>query len=64
MNWYKKALSFEEATDHMEKVLGLGKYQAPPLTKEEKAEKQKNRKPRLPYHSMDMGEYEGEDDGW
>jgi len=68
MNWFKKAqemtAEMEAVKDHLERVLGLGKYTPPPLTEEEKAEKKRNRKPREPMHSMDMGEYEGEDDGW
>lgn len=64
MNWYKRALNIEEVKDHWEKVLGLGKYQPPPMTDEDRENWKKNRKPRDSYHSMDMGEYEGDDDGW
>jgi hypothetical protein len=64
MNWYKKALNIEEVKDHWEKCLGLGKYTPEPMTDEDRENWKKNRKPREPQHSMDMGEYEGDDDGW
>lgn len=54
----------ENLKDQLEKMLGLGKYKPKPITKEEREKRRKNRKPRDSQHSMDMGEYEGDDDGW
>ena len=64
MDWNKKAQDMEVAKDHLEKELGLGKYLPPSMTNEDRENWKKNRKPREPEHSMDMGDYEGEDDGW
>ena len=63
MNWFKRS-QLSEVKDHLERILGLGEYKPEPMSEEEKAEWKKNRKPREPMHSMDMGDYEGEDDGW
>lgn len=56
--------SIADMKEHLDKVLGLGKYKPAPMTEEEKAEQKRNRVPREPQHSMDMGEYVGDDDGW